>query len=473
MNLEQLWQAVLGEIEVNVSKANFTTWFKNTFIHSYDAGNVIICVPNIFTKAWLEKKYNQEILSALKNVTSEKQVKVIYKINTKKPVSQNITSDGIKTDSYNLNNDLSQANTYSNNATGTNRPILNPSLKTHSLNKFGLNSKYTFNTFVIGKNNELAHAAAQAVTANPGYAYNPLVIYGGVGLGKTHLLQAIGHELAKRTEKILYVTSERFSNDYINEVRGGRGKFLKEKYRNVDLLLIDDIQFMGGKDGTQEEFFHTFNELHQANKQIVATCDRPLKTIPALENRLLSRLEWGMVADITMPDLETRIAILQNKCQEKNYIMNDKLLHYIATNLESNVRELEGLLIKLITYLEFNNIPPTIDAAKSILADSLNNFQQSSINSKDIIEAVVKFYNINNKDLVGKSRKKDLVLPRQIVMYLLRDEVNLSFPAIGHEIGGRDHTTVIHACNKVNDEIKKNERLAQEISSIKQLIKNI
>ena len=310
------------------------------------------------------------------------------------------------------------------------------------------------------------------MTANPGHAYNPLVLYGGVGLGKTHLLQAIGNELLKQTDKILYATSERFANDYINEIKAGRGKFLKEKYRNVDLLLIDDIQFMGGKDGTQEEFFHTFNELHQANKQIVVTCDRPLKTIPALEQRLLSRLEWGMVADISKPDLETRIAILQNKCQEKSYPLPDKILNYIATNIESNVRELEGTLIKLITYFEFNNIPPSLDSTQHILADTITNFQQNSLNSKDIIQAIIKFYNLESKDLVGKSRKKEVVLPRQVLMYLLRDEINLSFPAIGQEIGGRDHTTVMHACTKIENEIKLNERLAQEISSIKQLIKN-
>ena len=449
MNLEQLWQAVLGEIEVNVSRASFTTWFKNTFINSLDEGNVIICVPNIFTKTWLEKKFNQEIINVLKNITQQPNIKVIYKIESKKPTSLPNTP-----------------------IVPVESRILNIKSTTNTLNQFGLNSKYTFNSFIVGKNNELAHAAAQAVTANPGHAYNPLVLYGGVGLGKTHLLQAIGNELLKQTDKILYATSERFANDYINEIKAGRGKFLKEKYRNVDLLLIDDIQFMGGKDGTQEEFFHTFNELHQANKQIVVTCDRPLKTIPALEQRLLSRLEWGMVADISKPDLETRIAILQNKCQEKSYPLPDKILNYIATNIESNVRELEGTLIKLITYFEFNNIPPSLDSTQHILADTITNFQQNSLNSKDIIQAIIKFYNLESKDLVGKSRKKEVVLPRQVLMYLLRDEINLSFPAIGQEIGGRDHTTVMHACTKIENEIKLNERLAQEISSIKQLIKN-
>jgi chromosomal replication initiator protein len=456
MDLNQLWQAVLGEVEVNISRASFTTWFKKTFISSYEDGRVIICVPNIFTKTWLEKKYDKELVTAFKNTTKEPKIEIIYKIESKK---QDYQRPEVKSSSLEVDND----ETVTSNVT----------FKQSSLNKFGLNSKYVFDTFITGKNNELAYAACQAVVSNPGQAYNPLVIYGGVGLGKTHLLQAIGNELAKKTDRIVYATSEKFSNDYINEVRSGRAKFLKEKYRNVDLLLIDDIQFLGGKDGTQEEFFHTFNELHQANKQIVATSDRPLKAIPALEQRLLSRLEWGMVADITMPDLETRIAILQNKLQEKNYVMPDKITHYIATNVETNVRELEGALIKLITYFEFNNLAPSIEAAKKILVETFTNYQQSSLTTKQVIEAIGRFYNIEVKDLLGKSRKKDLVKPRQIAMFLLREEIKLSFPTIGQELGGRDHTTAIHACNKVTNDLLDNERLTQELSSIKQLLKNI
>lgn len=457
MDLNQLWQAVLGEVEVSISRASFTTWFKKTFISSYEDGRVIICVPNIFTKTWLEKKYDKELVTAFKNTTKEPKIEIIYKIENKKADSQKPSQKA------------SALGVAEDGASSAGSVTFKPS----SLNKFGLNSKYVFDTFVTGKNNELAYAACQAVVSNPGQAYNPLVIYGGVGLGKTHLLQAIGNELAKKTDRIIYATSERFSNDYINEVRSGRAKFLKEKYRNVDLFLIDDIQFLGGKDGTQEEFFHTFNELHQANKQIVATSDRPLKAIPALEQRLLSRLEWGMVADITMPDLETRIAILQNKCQEKNYLMPDKITHYIASNVETNVRELEGALIKLITYFEFNNLAPSIEAAKKILLETFTDYQQSSLTTKQIIEAIGRFYNIEVKDIVGKSRKKDLVKPRQIAMFLLREEIKLSFPTIGQELGGRDHTTAIHACNKVIADLVDNERLAQELSSIKQLLKNI
>jgi chromosomal replication initiator protein len=460
MNNEQLWQAVLGEMEINVSKANFTTWFKKTFISSYEENLVVVSVPNIFTKTWLEKKYFEQIIEAFKNITKNPQIKVIYKISKNEPTAP-------------LNSQRGKEQAEVQEKINATVNILNQNRVGITTNRFGINPRYTFNSFIMGKNSELAHAACQAVATNPGMAYNPLVLYGGVGLGKTHLLHAIGNELLKRTNKILYVTSEKFSNEYINEVRSGRAKFLKDKYRNVDLLLIDDIQFMGGKEGTQEEFFHTFNELHQANKQIVVTSDRPLKSIPALEKRLLSRLEWGMVADITQPDLETRIAILQNKCQEKNYQLPNRILEYIAENIASNVRELEGILIKLITYHEFNNLTPTLDSTKHILSDTLAAYKQRSANSKDIIEAIHKYYNISANDLLGTSRKKELVKPRQIVMYLLRTEINLSFPAIGQEIGGRDHTTAIHACRKIEEGIKLNQNLAQEINAVKQFLSDL
>lgn len=445
MDHEQLWQAVLGEIELSLSKASFTTWFRNTYIDSYVDGRVIICVPNTFTQAWLQKKYYQEILAAFKNITKDPIKEITYRIETKKaPVRS------------------------ADHATAPAR--VETSLpKTHGLNRFGLNAYYTFANFIVGKGNELAYAACQAVATNPGRAYNPLFIYGGVGLGKTHLIQAIGNELCKKTDKILYVTSEKFSNDYINEVRSGRAKQLKEKYRNVDLLLVDDVQFMAGKDGTQEEFFHTFNELHQTNRQIVLTSDRPPKAIPALEKRLLSRFEWGMIADITAPDFETKLAILKNKCHEKNYPLSDDILHYLAVNINSNIRELEGALTRLITYFEFNNLQPTLDSTKSILSSTLAEFRETNLTAKHVIDAVAKFFDVEIKDLTGKSRKKELVFPRQIAMYLLREEINASFPAIGHELGGRDHTTAIHACNKINEDLKHNSKLKQQILSVKQL----
>jgi chromosomal replication initiator protein len=243
----------------------------------------------------------------------------------------------------------------------------------------------------------------------------------------------------------------------------------KQYYRNVDMLMIDDVQFIAGKEQTQEEFFHTFNELHQTNRQIVLTSDRPPKAIPALEKRLLSRFEWGMIADITAPDFETKLAILKNKCHEKNYPLAEDILHYLAVNINSNIRELEGALTRLITYFEFNNLQPTLDATRSILSTTLAEFRETNLSAKHIIEAVAKFFDIEIKDLTGKSRKKELVFPRQIAMYLLREEINASFPSIGHELGGRDHTTAIHACNKINEDLKHNSKLKQQILSVKQL----
>jgi len=447
MNNEQLWQAVLGEIELNLSKANFTTWFKNTYISSCEDNKVVICVPNTFTKAWLEKKYHTEIANAFKNVGGKEIKEIYYKVETKKPGA---IDDILKKIKIKKSDDVID--------------------KPTTVNRFGLNSRYTFDNFIVGKGNELAHAACQAVAANPGHAYNPLFIYGGVGLGKTHLLQAIGHELSKKTDKILYVTCEKFTNDYIQAVRNGRAKDFKDLYRNVDLLLIDDIHFMGGKDGTQEEFFHTFNELHQTNKQIVISSDRPPKAIPALEKRLLSRFEWGMIADIIQPDLETRIAILEAKCKEKNYKLGEEILNYIANNIQNNIRELEGALNRIIAYYEFNNSQPTIDTTKNILSGIISNFKTRSTTPKVIIESVAKYYDINIKDIIGKSRKKELVIPRQIVMYLMREEINASYPTIGQELGGRDHTTAMHAYGKISKEVEENERIKQSISFIKQLI---
>lgn len=451
MNNEQLWQAALGEIELNLSRANFTTWFKDTFIASHENDQVIVCVPNTFTKAWLEKKYHQDILSALKSVTNQTIKNILYKVEARKAAP---VSDIVK------------------RVRPASAPEERGQHEVLPINRFGLNNRYTFENFVVGKGNELAHAACQAVAANPGNAYNPLFIYGGVGLGKTHLLQAIGHILSKKTDKILYITSEKFTNDYIQAVKSGQAREFKERYRNVDLLLIDDIQFMAGKDGTQEEFFHTFNELHQNNKQIVLTSDRPPKSIPALEKRLLSRFEWGMIADVGQLDVETRLAILEKKCREKNYLLEMEILNYIATNVQNNIRELEGALNRLIAYHEFNNYKPTVETAKNILNSIITNYQQRSTNAKTVIDAVAKFYDIAVKDIISQSRKKELVNPRQIIMYLLREEVNSSFPSIGQELGGRDHTTAMHAHNKISKEVLENERLKQELESIKQLIYN-
>jgi len=466
MDKNRVWQAVLGEIEISLSRASFITWFKDTFISSFESGRVIVCVPNSFVKRWIENKYHKKVWKALENVSGQKINDIIYKVELRK-------------DSENpKDNSNTSSNTKQENSESRSEPIktnikTNKTLRsTNNINRYGLNSKYIFENFIVGKSNELAHAACQAVIRKLGDVYNPLFIYGGVGLGKTHLLQAIGNAASEKTDKILYTTSEKFTNNYIQSVHGGKAKEFKNLYRNVDILLIDDVQFMGGKDGTQEEFFHTFNELQQSNKQIVLTSDRPPKAIPAIEKRLISRFESGMVADVGKPDIETKIAILEKKAREKGLNLNEEVLNYIASCIHNNVRELEGALNKILAYHELRGIKPDLESVKSILNDLITDIQSRSITPKNVIEAVVKYYDITMKDLLGKGRKKELVRPRQMAVYLIRKELNTSYPSIGNELGGRDHTTAMHAYNKVSKELEGSEKTKQEVNSIKNLFNN-
>lgn len=462
MTNEQIWQAVLGEIEVSLSRANFITWFKDTFISSFENERVIVCIPNAFVKKWLEEKYHKNILNALRNITKQKIEEIIYKIELKK-------GGGV----YFQTNKAEQRNEMpapSEKKEGD-KVVHDNSGANQRVNQYGLNLRYLFENFVVGRGNELAHAACLAIVNNLGRTYNPLFIYGGVGLGKTHLLQAIGNAVVKKTNKILYVTSEKFTNNYIQAVRSGKAKEFKNLYRNVDLLLVDDVQFMGGKDGTQEEFFHTFNELQQNDKQIVLTSDRPPKSIPAIEKRLISRFESGMIADIGKPDMETKIAILEKKSIEKNCPLNKDILTYIAERVQNNIRELEGALIRVIASHQFRGLTPNFKSVKEVLGEYVSNIQIKSLTPKEIIEAAAKFYNITYKDLIGKSRKKELVLPRQIAIFLIRENLSTSYPTIGAELGGRDHTTAMHSYNKIYQEIKTrgNEKIKQEVESIRQL----
>jgi chromosomal replication initiator protein len=472
MNNEQVWQAVLGEIELNLSRANFITWFKDTFISSFENEKVIVCVPNAFVKKWLEEKYHKNIISALENVSKQPIKEVIYKIELKRGQT-NTFQISSPSESVNINTDLAD-NTTANSTHQQTQSTPNQS-NNLSVGKHGLNPRYVFETFIVGRGNELAHAACLAIVNNLGKAYNPLFIYGGVGLGKTHLLQAIGNEVAKTNSKILYTTSEKFTNNYIQAVTTGKAKEFKNLYRNVDLLLVDDVQFMGGKDGTQEEFFHTFNELLQNDKQIVLTSDRAPKSIPAIEKRLVSRFEAGMVADVGKPDIETKIAILEKKAIEKNFPLEREFLAYIAEHVQNNIRELEGALIKVIAFHQFKQIEPSLKTVKDILGDYISNIQTKSLTAKEIIDAVAKFYNTTTKELISQSRKKELVGPRQIAVYLIREELNASYPSIGNELGGRDHTTAMHAYNKIYQEVKEkgNEKMKQDMESIKQLFNKV
>ncbi len=460
LNTQQLWQAVLGELELSLSKANFTTWFKNTDIAAIEGHRVVVRVPSSFIQTWLEKKYHTAMLKIIQGLTehSEHRVKeLVYRIevggtSVSAPVvlaaEQRVSPIGVLTDTT-----VQEQGT----PAGASSP--------HQ-------QKYTFDNFIVGKANELAHAACIAVAQNPGKNYNPLFIYGGVGLGKTHLLRAIGHTLVKegRTHpsKILYVSCEKFINDFVHFVRSGRAREFKDAYRTVDILLIDDIQFITGKEGTQEEFFHTFNELHDADKQIVLSSDRPPKAIPALEQRLLSRFEWGMIADIGLPDYETRLAILQSKATEKKVAIPHDVLHYIATTIQNNIRELEGALNRLVASHQLHRTPFSVDTAKSLLDSIATGSKRGSVTPKQLLQAVATHFDIALDLLLGSSRKKELVVPRQITMYLMREDLQSSFPAIGHELGGRDHTTAIHACTKIARELDENEKIRRDVATIRQ-----
>lgn len=452
MSPEQIWQAALGQMEINLTKANFTTWFKHTALTALEDGRAIISVPNAFTKAWFERKYHKNLLQTLSQLAGTQIKEVVYQVG--KPV-------------------LSATAPRAEFVPGVHQSLsATPAVNGAASTEAGLNPRYTFSNFVVGKSNELAHAAARAVAAKPGEAYNPLVLYGGVGLGKTHLVHAIGNEILARdpSKKVLYVTCETFTSEFVHAVRSGQGKKFKDTYRQVDVLFIDDVQFITGKDGTQEELFHTFNALHGVNRQVVVTSDRHPKSIPALEPRLLSRFEWGMIADISLPDFETRTAILEAKCQEKQYQLDPQIVNFVATVVQHNVRELEGALNKIIAFHQLKNQPPTLDFVKKILASSQP--LRKPTTPKQITQTVSLYFDIPTDELMGKSREKRLSFPRQIIMYLMREELKSSYPAIGTEMGGRDHTTAMHACGKIERQAGEDPKLKQDIELIKQRLYN-
>jgi chromosomal replication initiator protein len=447
---EQLWRAVLAELEVTLSRANFLTWFQNTkLLIISEEGEAVIGVPNNFTKEWLEKKYHKAILTIFQNLTDGKIKKLTYRVET---------PGLIVTQPAPLKVDLNK---------------LKEMVKEET-NGFGLNPKYTFERFIVGKSNELAFAGAQAVVGSPGKKYNPFFIYGGVGLGKTHLLQAIGHALLAKIPKLkcLYTNAEKFTNEFVKAIRDGTMEKFKKAHREVDILLIDDIQFMAGKESTQEEFFHTFNELYQRDKQIVITSDRPPKAIPALEERLISRFTSGLIVDIAPPDLETRLAILRARCQERGRQLEEGIIQYLATHIQKNVRELEGALAKIFAYQDLSRGSLTLDSVKEILNSLSTASSKALINYKQILQAVAEFYGLKVSDLIGGSRRKELVNARQVAIYLMREDLNLSFPLIGREMGGRDHTTAMYAYEKVKEEIEKDGRLKQEVDYIRQRLYN-
>jgi chromosomal replication initiator protein len=455
MNFQELWESALGEIKLNISKANYLTWLKDTFIMDIKGDTIFLGVPSSFTKEWLENKYHKQILSAIFNLNPEIK-KIEYIVTTDKNSLKKINIAKNKQSSH------SQKSS-----------VLDEQLEFNIDSETNLNPKYTFENFIVGTNNELANAAALAITENLGSKYNPLFIYGGVGLGKTHLLQAIGNKLKnkKKKLKIKYASSEKFTDELINAIRNQKMNEFKKSFRNLDLLLIDDIQFIAGKDKTQEELFHTFNNLYDKNKQIVFTSDRPPKSIPSIEERLRSRFEGGMIADIGYPDFETRLAILKLKSQEINHLISEDVLRYIAETISRNIRELEGALNRIIVHARLKNGPITLEEAKKILSSIFNKSSQY-IPPKEVIKKIISFYDLNENEILGHSRKKELVKPRQIVMYLLRTELKYSYTNIAEKMGNRDHTTVIHACKKIAKEIEDNPVFAQEITILKEMLYN-
>lgn len=446
MSKDELWQAVLAQIQLNISPANFATWFKNTRIIDLKDGEVAVSVPNAFAKEWLEQKYNKNILKILHGLDETiKEVKYLLG----RPALKILRREGASASPFDQ--------------------LEFVELKIDR--ETNLNTRYGFENFVVGPFNELPHAAALAVSKNPGFVYNPLFVYGGVGLGKTHLLQALGNEIVKNFSKkrVKYASAEKFTSGVITSIRNQEMEAFKLQYRQVDVLIIDDIQFLAGKEKTQEEFFHIFNTLYEKNKQIVVSSDRPPKTIPALAERLRSRFEGGMLADISSPDFETRVAILKTKAKERSLDLSDEVLDYIAENIQRNIRELEGALNRLAAYQKLQNQPPDSETAKLLLKSTIFSPPRVATPSK-VIRTVAQFYDLKEKEMLQSSRKREVVYPRQVAMYLLRNELKCSYPFIGRKFSGKDHTTAIYAFEKINKELKENEKLEDELLLIKQRI---
>jgi chromosomal replication initiator protein len=439
MNAERVWDAALGQLQLEMPRATFDTWVRDAELLAYEDGTFIVGVQNAYARDWLEDRLRSTVCRVLTSVTGRSSAvrfvvwhgemeEVQPSFETPSPVPVPIAANG------------SAAKT--------------------------LQSRYTFESFVVGPSNRLAAAAAQAVAESPARAYNPLFLYGGVGLGKTHLLHAVGNASASSGLQVLYVSSEEFTNDLINAIRNHTTDAFRDRYRNIDVLLIDDIQFIAGKESTQEEFFHTFNTLHGQDKQLVISSDRPPKALVTLEERLRSRFEWGLTADIQPPDYETRLAILRSKAERLGRKVPFEFLETIARRVQSNIRELEGALNRVLAYSDLSGLPLTADLVNSALSDLLP--KGGSLTSEDIIKAVAEYFGVDQNRLFGKQRSRDIALPRQIAMYLIREETGASLPQIGEFLGGRDHTTILYGCEKISDQLETDDGLRRQIFSIKE-----
>ena len=433
-------------LKPEVTKISYDTWIMPLEIRSIDGNHIVFTANSEFQKDFIENKYKSLIFNTLRYITNKEWTFSVVDLS--------------KEDNEDDNKNIISSNN-------------NTSSAEIEINKSTLNPKYTFETFVVGNNNRFAHAAALAVGNEPAKSYNPLYLYGGVGLGKTHLLHAIGNRILENNSNanILYVTSEKFTNQLINAIKDNKNEFFRNKYRNIDVLLIDDIQFIAGKERVQEEFFHTFNSLYEDGKQIIISSDTPPRDIPFLEDRLKSRFEWGLLADISVPDYETRLAILRKKAQDESIIIDDFILSNIANKIDSNIRELEGVFNKIVARASLTHSPITIELAEKIINEF--KYENEKVISCDFIkETVAKYFSISKDDLSSNKRSNDIAFPRQIAMYLCREIANMSYPQIGEDFGGRDHSTVMHACRKIEKEIKEKNNTKLIVDSVKNIIVN-
>jgi chromosomal replication initiator protein len=438
MKADQAWQVAVGQLEMDMSKASFDTWVRDAQYLTYEDGIFIIGVPNPYARDWLEGRLAStfaRLLTGVMNRTCGVRF-IVWK-----PATETVDSPLVET-------------------------VIEPWVDPSPVSSTKLNGKYVFENFVVGASNRLAHAASLAVAERPAQAYNPLFLYGGVGLGKTHLLQAIGLACECKGLQVLYVSSEEFTNDLISAIRSHTTQAFREKYRMIDVLLIDDIQFIAGKESTQEEFFHTFNTLHGQDKQVVVSSDRPPKALVTLEERLRSRFEWGLTADIQPPDFETRMAILRSKAERAGYKLPDETLETIARRVQSNIRELEGALTRVVAFADLSGLPLTTQLIDSALADLLP--RHGEVQAGDVLTAVSAVFGVTVERLLGRERSRDIALPRQIAMFLLREEAHVSLPQIGEALGGRDHTTVMYACEKIGDLLERDDRLRRQVIDVRE-----
>jgi len=446
MDTKELWNNVLSEIETSVSKANFATWFRETKISGFENGIVYLSVPNTFVQEWLLKKFHQLILKFLRQ-----------------------HSESIHALEYVIKEELKVKNQYI--PTKTSSPTRELPLSEFYVNKEdNLNPRYTFESFIVGPFNELAYAASQAVIKNLGITYNPFFVYGSTGHGKTHLIQAIGNAVkaADPSKKIFYFTSEKFVNDYVNSVQSNKVSQFKEKYRKYDMLIMDDVQFLSGKEKTQEELFHLFNIMKDSNKHIVFSCDKHPNFVSGLEDRLKSRFSAGMVLDIPAPDHESRVAIIKSKCASINLFLEEEIIDYLADSIKGNIRDLEGVINLIVCQTETKNKTLNLNEIKDLVKNSIK--QKKMLSYKEVVKIISDFYKIEEESIYEKTRKKEIIKPRQIIMYILREDFNISYPSIGEKLGGRDHTTVIHSCEKIKKDVKSDFVLLKEIQEIRSMI---